>query len=79
MKAAITAPSTKTSGPQRNMIGARVHCRLTKKDLAELNRHLRAIQKMIERVMKSHKPSPSDSFVSLTVALMPLRNREVKP
>ena len=79
MKAALTNPKVKTGGPHRNTFGARVHCRLSKKDLAELNRHLMAIQKLAFRVQKNHKPSKNDSFVSLTVALMPLRNREVQP
>ena len=79
MEAALTDPGTKTSGPYRNCIGARAHCRLSKKDLAELNRHLRAIEKMLTLAHKSHEPAPGDSFLSLTLALMPLRNREVKP
>ena len=79
MKAALTNPKVKTGGPHRNTFGARVHCRLSKKDLAELNRHLMAIQKLAFRVQKNHKPSKNDSFVSLTVALMPLRSREVQP
>ncbi len=78
MKAALTDPKTKTSGPYRNAIGARVHCRLSKKDLAKLNGHLRAIEKMLFSANKSRESSPSDTFVSLTLALMPLRNREVQ-
>ena len=76
MRAALTNPATRTAGPQRNAFGIRVHCRLSRKDLAELNRHLRAIEKTLGRVHKYHEPSPNDSFVSLTLALMPLRNRE---
>ena len=30
-----------------------------------------------EAAIKTHEPSPSDAFVSLTPALMPLRNRKV--
>ena len=51
---------------------------LSKKDLAELNRHLREVEKMLSTIHRTHKPSKDDSFVSLTVALMPLRNREVQ-
>ena len=78
MKAALEDSSTRDSGPQRNFLGGRFHCRLSKADLAELNRHLRAIEKMLSRAPKTHKLSPSDTFVSLTLALMPLRNREVQ-
>ena len=78
MRAALTEPSTKSAGPHRNIFGARIHCRLSKQDLAELNRHLRDIEKMLLRTNKSHKTSKDDSFISLTLALMPLRNREIQ-
>ena len=77
MQAALTNPKSKSSGPYRNVFGSRMHCRLSKQDLAELNRHLRDIEKLLVRNSSSHKPSPSDTFVSVTLALMPLRNREV--
>ncbi len=77
MKAALTDPKSKTAGPYRNVFGARVHCRLSKKELSELNRHLRGIEKLLSRSHQAHEPSPDDAFVSFTVALMPLRNREV--
>ncbi len=79
MRAAMSDPGTKSLGPYRNIFGGRIHCRLSKKDLAELNRLLREIEKLLSAVHKSHEPSKDDSFVSLTVALMPLRNREVQP
>jgi len=78
MQAALTNPNSKSSGPYRNVYGGRMHCRLSKQDLAELNRHLRAIEKMLFRANRSRERSPSDTFVSLTLALMPLRNREVQ-
>jgi len=78
MRAALNDPGTKRSGPYRNIFGARIPCRLSKKDLAELNRLLREIEKMLSTVHKTHEPSKDDAFVSLTVALMPLRNREAQ-
>jgi hypothetical protein len=78
MRAAFTNPASKSDGPHRNVFGARLHCRISKKELAELNRHLRAIEKMLSRRCKPHEQSPGDQFVSLTLALMPLRNREVQ-
>ena len=77
MKAALGDSATRDSGPQRNFLGGRFHCRLSKTELAQLNRHLRAIEKMLSRAPKSHEPSAGDAFVSLTLALMPLRNRKV--
>ena len=79
MRAAMSDPGTKSTGPYRNIFGGRIHCRLGKRDLAELNRLLRKIEKMLWTNHKTHKPSSDDSFVSFTVALMPLRNREVQP
>jgi DNA-binding transcriptional ArsR family regulator len=78
MTAALADPTVKSSGPHRNIMGARMHARLSKQDLAELNRHLRAIEKMLTKLTKTHKPSAEDQFVSLTLALLPLRNREVR-
>ena len=51
MKAAFKDSSACYSGPQRNFVGARMHCRLSKTELAELNGHLREIEKML-----SHAP-----------------------
>ena len=78
MRAAMSDPGTKSSGPYRNIFGGRIHCRLSRKDLAELNRLLRQLEKMFSTVHKTHEPSEDDSFVSFTVALMPLRNREIR-
>lgn len=79
MRAALADPRSKSAGPYRNVYGTRMHCRISKESLAELNGHLRAIEKTVARVHKSHEPSPDDQFVSLTLALMPLRNREARP
>ena len=78
LRAALSDPDAKSSGPYRNVFGGRIHCRLSRKDLAELNRRLREIEQMLATVHKRHVPSRDDSFLSLTVALMPLRNREVQ-
>ena len=79
LKAAFSNPNSKSAGPYRNVFGARVHCRLSKQNLAELNRHLHDIEKLLSRAHQNHEPSADDSFVSFTVALMPLRNREAQP
>ena len=78
MKAALEDSSARFSSPQRNFLGGRFHCRLSRAELAELNRHLRHIEKMLSRPPTTLEPSPHDTFVSLTLALMPLRNREVQ-
>ncbi len=78
MKYALDNPSTRSEGGQRNFFGMRLHCRMSKKQLAELNRQLRDIEKTLTRLRKTQTPSPDDIFISLTLALMPLRNREVQ-
>ncbi len=78
MRAAFEDSTVRTSGPGRNFVGGRFHCRLSKAELAELNRHLRHIEKMLSRAPSTAEPSPHDTFISLTLALMPLRNREVQ-
>ncbi len=79
MQAALQDPNAKSEGPHRNVLGIRFHCRLSKKELAELNRHLRGIDKMLAQSQKRSRPAPDDAFVSLTMALAPLRNRETSP
>ena len=78
MRAAMSDPGTKSTGPYRNFFGGRIHCRLGKKELAEFNQLLRKIEKMLWTNHVTHKPSNDDSFVSFTVALMPLQKREVQ-
>ena len=78
MKGAFEDSSVRSSGPKRNFLGGRFHCRLSREELAELNRHLRHIEKMLSRTPRTLEPSPHDTFISLTLALMPLRNREVQ-
>ena len=74
---ALDNPHAAGDGKYRNIFGARLHCRLSKGELAELNKRLREIERFLADVHRNHKPSPNDRFVSLTIALMPLRNREV--
>jgi AcrR family transcriptional regulator len=78
MKAALADPKTRTKGKHRNFFGTRAHCRMNRDDLAELNRHLDAIQKMLGEACRRNAPSDDDEFFSLTLALMPLPDRSAK-
>ena len=77
MKAAFADPRARTEGPERNALGTRIHCRLSRKELAELNRRIDSIQKMLSRPRRHRRPASGDQFLSLTLALMPLRDREI--
>ena len=57
-------------------VAYRAHMRLSKKELAELNRRLDAVQDFLQQSKKKAEPRRGDVFVSLTLALLPLRNRE---
>jgi predicted ArsR family transcriptional regulator len=78
LEAAFTDPDARSQGPYRNVYGSRLHLRMSKADLKELNRHLRAIESIATRLQRKHEPSPNDVFLSLTLALAPLRDRKAE-
>ena len=68
-----------TQGSHRNCIAYRMHCRIPKATLAEINKHLKAIERVLERESKGHRePKETDELVSLTIALLPLRGRNAR-
>jgi len=76
LEAALTSGTARATGPDRNFHAMRLHARLSKKTLAEVNKHLRAILALIEREGRRKKiPKDADQHCSLTVALLPLRGR----
>jgi len=77
LEAALTSGSPRTAGKHRNLYATRVHCRLTKQKLAEINEHLRAIERILLREAKRKElPPDADQYCSLTLALLPLRGRD---
>jgi AcrR family transcriptional regulator len=79
MEQAISSGSARPGGRFRNFLTTRMHCRLTKSALAEINLHLRAIDRIADRETRRRRP-PSDAnqHCSLTIALLPLRGRSSK-
>jgi AcrR family transcriptional regulator len=76
--AALESGTARSNGPHRNFCVTLMHCRLTPAVLAELNRHVKAIESLMERVTRQRRvPTDADQFVSLTLALLPLQGREV--
>jgi AcrR family transcriptional regulator len=77
MEAALTSGTARTTGPDRNFHALRLHARLSKKTLAEINKHLRAIDAIVAREgRRQNIPKDADQHCSLTVALLPLRGRD---
>ena len=77
-EAAIQSESTQSEGRYRNCLATRMHCRLSKAEHAELNRHLKSLETFLMKVHRTHVPAEDDRFLSLTLALLPLKNREVQ-
>jgi len=77
LEAAVRGDTARYEGKDRNFFATRMHCRLTKKTLVEINHHLEAILKILGRETQRKKlPPDADQYCSLTIALLPLRGRE---
>lgn len=76
MEAALTSGSARTDGADRNFFGTRLHARLNRAALAEVNKHLRAVERILQREGKKRRvPEDADQYCSLTMALLPLKGR----
>ncbi len=53
----------------------RTHLRLSRGEMAELNRRLDAMLGVVLESIRREQPDDDDEFLSLTLALMPLPNR----
>jgi AcrR family transcriptional regulator len=76
MEAALTSGAARTDGADRNFFGTRLHARLNRKTLAEINKHLKAVERILTRESKKKRVSEdADQYCSLTMALLPLKGR----
>jgi AcrR family transcriptional regulator len=76
LEAALRSGDCRPLGAHRNTFATRMHCRLTKATLAEINGHLGAIERIVSREARRRKLRPdADQYCSLTLALLPLRGR----
>ncbi len=76
LESAIRRSDVVTEGPARNVLASRLHLRASPRLLAGINRHLDAIEKLVNaEAGRNAQPSPSDQHLSLTLALLPLRGR----
>jgi len=76
MEAALTSGHARADGLDRNFFGTRLHARLNRTALAEVNKHLKAIERILQRESKKRTvPEDADQYCSLTMALLPLKGR----
>jgi len=77
MKAALAEGAARREGEDRNFYVTRMHCRLSREEMAEINQRLNALLGAVLDSMRREEPRDDDEFVSLTLALIPLPNRSV--
>lgn len=77
MKTALEGGTARSEGEDRNFYAIRVHCRLSREEMAEINRRLDSLLGAVLNSMRSEETKDDDEFVSLTLALLPLPNRSV--
>ena len=75
MKAALAEGVARNDGEDRNFVVTRMHCRLSRREMAEVNRRLDALLAAALESIRREEPGDDDEFVSLTLALLPLPNR----
>lgn len=76
LAAALVSDKSVMEGPHRNMFATRMHMRISPKNLARINKHLKAIEDLLSTEgAKTPKPTPADQHISLTLALLPLKGR----
>lgn len=74
---ALQDPDRDHEGPAREVYATRLHARLTPDALAQLNEHIDAMMALLlDQGQHDEIPDDAEHFVSLTLALLPLRNRE---
>jgi DNA-binding transcriptional ArsR family regulator len=76
--AAVERDDVQEEGPQRDILGMRMHICASAEVLARLNERIDAVLELIhELAAGGQEHAPGDRFVSLTVLLAPLRGRRI--
>ena len=74
-KAALTEGTARSEGDDRNFLVTRLHCRLSREEMAEINRRLDALLSVVLTSIRREETRGDDEFVSLTLAMAPLPDR----
>lgn len=75
LEAALDTGTARSKGEDRNFYVTRMHLRLSRDEMAELNRRLDLMLAAALDSMQRAQPHDDDEFVSLTLALTPLPDR----
>ena len=76
MRDALESGDAREEGPDRNLIAFRLQGQLDRDTLAKVNEHIDAILDMASRSCRDAASSDDAEFISLTLALMPLKGRK---
>ena len=78
--AALDRDDLQTEGPQRNIFSLVLNSRVSPDLLEKINDRLRALEELVaEQCAHDPGPTPDDQFLSLTIALAPIRGRRASP
>jgi len=76
-EAAIADGTARPTGKAPNLRAGRMHFRVSKKTLTEINKQFDAIMSILDREgRRKEVPADADQYCSITLALMPLRGRD---
>jgi len=79
LEAALRSDNRPMEGPDPDFYAFRLHMRASPELLAEINKHMTAVMDLLTPDEKtSSKIGPDDQHVSLTLALLPIKGRDVR-
>jgi hypothetical protein len=79
LEAALRSDNRPMEGPDRDFYAFRLHLRASPELLAEINKHMNAVLDLLTPNEKtSSQFGPDDQHVSLTLALLPIKGRDVR-
>ena len=79
LEAALRSDNPAMGGPDRNFYAFRLHVRASPELLKKINEHMNAVLDLISPSEKtSSEFGPDDQHVSLTLALLPIKGRDVR-
>ncbi len=79
LEAALRSDKCPMEGPDADFYAFRLHVRASPELLAEINKHMNAVLDLLTPNEKtSSEVGPDDQHVSLTLALLPIKGRDVR-
>jgi DNA-binding transcriptional ArsR family regulator len=79
LEASLRSDNRQMEGPDRDFYALRLHFRASPELLAKINKHMNAVLELLRPNEKtSSRYGPDDQHVSLTLALLPIKGRELR-